>query len=154
MPFPFHPPWLHHSNYTWWREQVMKLLIMQFSPTSLHFFPFLVQIFSSVPCSQAPSVYNVVSIVSKTSVAIWSKTNFGHTGHYHKRMQYPQIFCHFLNASWKSCSVCVQNCMWICLVHLTCVKMAAFLFYLQSGPSQASRVGGGWQSCCFWSKIP
>jgi hypothetical protein len=24
--------------YTWWRVQVMKLLIMQFSPTSRHFF--------------------------------------------------------------------------------------------------------------------
>jgi hypothetical protein len=27
---PFHPPWLDHSNYTWRRVQVMKLLIMQF----------------------------------------------------------------------------------------------------------------------------
>jgi hypothetical protein len=41
------------------------------------------------------------------------------------------------------------------------VKMAAFQFYLQSekqksrrGPTRASRVGGGQQSCCFWSKIP
>jgi hypothetical protein len=25
---PIHPPWLDHSNYTWWRVQVMKLLIM------------------------------------------------------------------------------------------------------------------------------
>jgi hypothetical protein len=33
MPCPSHPPWLHHSNYTWRRVQVMKLLIMQFSPT-------------------------------------------------------------------------------------------------------------------------
>jgi hypothetical protein len=30
---PSHPPWLYHSNYTWRRVQVMKLLIMQFSPT-------------------------------------------------------------------------------------------------------------------------
>jgi hypothetical protein len=34
MPCPFHTPWLDHSNYTWRRLQVMKLLIMQFSPTS------------------------------------------------------------------------------------------------------------------------
>jgi hypothetical protein len=34
MPCPSHPPWLHHSNYTWRRVQVMKLLIIQFSPTS------------------------------------------------------------------------------------------------------------------------
>jgi hypothetical protein len=37
MPSPSHPPWLDHSNYTWRRVQVMKLLIMQFSPTSCHF---------------------------------------------------------------------------------------------------------------------
>jgi hypothetical protein len=27
---PSHPPWLHHSNYTWWRVQAMKLLIIPF----------------------------------------------------------------------------------------------------------------------------
>jgi hypothetical protein len=27
MPCPSHPPWLDHSNYTWRRVQVMKLLI-------------------------------------------------------------------------------------------------------------------------------
>jgi hypothetical protein len=37
MPYRSHPPWLDHSNYTWGRVQVMKLLIMQFSPTSCHF---------------------------------------------------------------------------------------------------------------------
>jgi hypothetical protein len=31
------PPWLYLSNYTWWTAQVMKLLIMQLSPTSYHF---------------------------------------------------------------------------------------------------------------------
>jgi hypothetical protein len=39
MPCPSNPPWLDHSNYTWRRVQVMKLLIMQFSPTSHHFIP-------------------------------------------------------------------------------------------------------------------
>jgi hypothetical protein len=34
---PFYPPWLDHSNYTWRRVQVMKPVIMQFSPTSCHF---------------------------------------------------------------------------------------------------------------------
>jgi hypothetical protein len=29
MPCPPHPPWLDHSNYTWRKVQVMKLLIMQ-----------------------------------------------------------------------------------------------------------------------------
>jgi hypothetical protein len=34
---PSNPPSFDHSNYTWRRVQVMKLLIMQFSPTSCHF---------------------------------------------------------------------------------------------------------------------
>jgi hypothetical protein len=34
---PPYPCWLHHFNYTWQRVQVMKLLIMQFCPTSYHF---------------------------------------------------------------------------------------------------------------------
>jgi hypothetical protein len=39
MPWPSHPPLLDHSNYTWWTIQVMKLLVMQFSPASYHFIP-------------------------------------------------------------------------------------------------------------------
>jgi hypothetical protein len=37
IPCPSHPLWRDHSNCTWRRLQVMKLLIMQFSPTSRHF---------------------------------------------------------------------------------------------------------------------
>jgi hypothetical protein len=37
MPCPCQPPWLDHSNYTWRSVQIIKLLIMQFSPTSCHF---------------------------------------------------------------------------------------------------------------------
>jgi hypothetical protein len=32
MSCPSLPPWLDHSNYIWWRVQVMKLVIMQLSP--------------------------------------------------------------------------------------------------------------------------
>jgi hypothetical protein len=39
MPYSSHPPWLDHSNYTWRRVQVMKLLVMQFSPISCYFIP-------------------------------------------------------------------------------------------------------------------
>jgi hypothetical protein len=39
MPCSSNPSWLHHSNYTWRIVQVVKLLIMQFSPTSCHFIP-------------------------------------------------------------------------------------------------------------------
>jgi hypothetical protein len=33
---PSHFHWLDHSNYTWWRVQIMKLLVMQFSPPSVY----------------------------------------------------------------------------------------------------------------------
>jgi hypothetical protein len=39
MPRSSHPSWLERSNYTWRRVRVMKLVIMQFSPTSCHFVP-------------------------------------------------------------------------------------------------------------------
>jgi hypothetical protein len=39
MPCQSHTPWLDHSNCTWRRVQVMKLLIMQFSPASCHLIP-------------------------------------------------------------------------------------------------------------------
>jgi hypothetical protein len=50
MPCPSHPLWLDNSNYTLRRVLVMKLLIMQFSPTFDHFSS--VQIFSSAPTSE------------------------------------------------------------------------------------------------------
>jgi hypothetical protein len=39
IPHPFHPPWYDHSNSIWWSLQVVKLLIMQSSTVSCHFFP-------------------------------------------------------------------------------------------------------------------
>jgi hypothetical protein len=37
IPCPSHPPGLDHSDYTWRRVQVMRLLIIQFSPISYDF---------------------------------------------------------------------------------------------------------------------
>jgi hypothetical protein len=34
---PSHPPRFDHPNNIWWRIQIMKFLIMQPSPASLHF---------------------------------------------------------------------------------------------------------------------
>jgi hypothetical protein len=36
---PPHPPWFDYPNNTWWRMQIMKVLIMQFSPSSCYFLP-------------------------------------------------------------------------------------------------------------------
>jgi hypothetical protein len=56
MARPSHPPRLDYSNYTWRRVQITKLLVVQFSllPSP---YPSSVQISSSAPCSQTPSVY-------------------------------------------------------------------------------------------------
>jgi hypothetical protein len=43
MPHQSHPPWPDHLNNTWWSVQVMKLLVMQSSPVSCHFFPYSTQ---------------------------------------------------------------------------------------------------------------
>jgi hypothetical protein len=32
-----HLPWLHHSNFTWRRARITKLLVKQFSPPSRYF---------------------------------------------------------------------------------------------------------------------
>jgi len=37
MSSPYHGPWCNHPNNIWWSVQVMKFLIMQYSPSSRHF---------------------------------------------------------------------------------------------------------------------
>jgi hypothetical protein len=39
MPRQSPPPWFDHPNNIWWRVQIMKLLIMQFSSASCHSIP-------------------------------------------------------------------------------------------------------------------
>jgi hypothetical protein len=55
MPWPSHHPWLDHSNHIQWREHVMKLLTVQFSPHSYQFHPSsqtLSVYVTSRPCSK------------------------------------------------------------------------------------------------------
>jgi hypothetical protein len=73
MPCPSHPPWLDHSNYTWGRIQVIKLLNTHFSPNNLSRHLSLGQIFSSRPCSQTPSVC-VPPLMSETKFHTHKKT--------------------------------------------------------------------------------
>jgi hypothetical protein len=81
VPCPSNPHWLDHSNYTWWRIQVMKLLIIKFSPTSCHLIP-LRSKYSSAPCSQTPSVC-VPPLTSDTKV------------HAHTESLLKSLFCIF-----------------------------------------------------------
>jgi hypothetical protein len=55
---PSHPPWLDHSNYTWWRVRVMNpLSVCSFPEPPVTSVQSSVQIFSSTPCCQTLSVY-------------------------------------------------------------------------------------------------
>jgi hypothetical protein len=50
-------PWLYHSNYTWRRLRVIKILISQFSPLSHHFIPLRSKYSPHHPVLKHPSVY-------------------------------------------------------------------------------------------------
>jgi hypothetical protein len=65
MPCQSHRSWVVHSNFIWRRVQVLKLLIMQFSPIFRQFISVRSKYFSAVPCSQTPSVY-VPPLMSET----------------------------------------------------------------------------------------
>jgi hypothetical protein len=68
MPCPSHPPQLDYSNYTWRRVQITKLLVIYAVFSTLpspH--PSSVQISSSAPCSQTPSVRDQVSHPYRTT---------------------------------------------------------------------------------------
>jgi hypothetical protein len=67
MPCPS-DPWLVHSNYTWTRVQVTKFLnLLSFHLSS-------VQIFSSAPCSQTPSVYVNACHKESTWIVFWMQS--------------------------------------------------------------------------------
>jgi hypothetical protein len=65
MTRPSHPPRLDYSNYTWPRVQITKLLVMQFFSILPSPHPFSVQVSSSAPWSQTPTVY-VPLLMSET----------------------------------------------------------------------------------------
>jgi hypothetical protein len=55
-PCPSHPPWLYRCNNICRKTEVIKHSTVQFSPATSYFFS-CVQIFSSAPSFQTPSVY-------------------------------------------------------------------------------------------------
>jgi hypothetical protein len=65
-------------------------------------------------------------------------------------MHHPKCLCHFLSVSWNLCSVRVfsTDCD---SASITPVEPFSFIF---NQGNRESRVGGGRQSCCFWSEVP
>jgi hypothetical protein len=86
--------------------------------------------------------YEWLSIISGTGPTLLSKTNFGHTGHHHPRSSSLQRVCTVPSVS------AVFNRI---LEVVFCEGVQHRLKNLR-GPSQASRVGGERQSCCFLVK--
>jgi len=82
MHHPSHPPWFDHPNSIWWSVQVMKLLIMYFSPASHHFFPLKSKCNPQHPVLKQPqSIYLLL---------VW-KTMF----HTHAKQQVQLLFVYF-----------------------------------------------------------
>jgi hypothetical protein len=107
----------------------------------------------------------LVSVMSGTDAAIWSKLAWGLLAtinldvvSFRAYAGLPLFFKCTLKVVF--CED-VQHRLRFCFDHLSCVKMAAFRFYLQSrkqrsrrGLSQASRVDERQHLYSFWSKIP
>jgi hypothetical protein len=103
MPCPSHPPWFDHSNFTWRRAQVMKLLIMQFSSTSCHFISL-----QSKYSSQHPVLKSTLKIIGWILFwrvlssemwcrVVWSKFTFYQTTgfHGHRPEKHKSNACYF-----------------------------------------------------------
>jgi hypothetical protein len=57
MPRPSHPPWFYHSNIIWWKLQITKFAITEFSPVSYHLIPLKSKYSPRHPVLKTPSVY-------------------------------------------------------------------------------------------------
>jgi hypothetical protein len=74
-------------------------------------------------------MYEVVSIISGAGAAIWSKINFGPTGHHHPRGSRLLRICTVpsVSATFKCIlEVVIYEGVQFCLSHFNCVKMAIF----------------------------
>jgi hypothetical protein len=91
---------------------------------------------------------NSLKKTSGTGAVIWSKTNFGLTGHHHPRISFfphvctvPALLPFFKCILKVVFCIGVQHLLRFCLDNLSCVKMAVIQFYRQSG-KQKSRLNG------------
>jgi hypothetical protein len=105
--------------------------------------------------------YKERSIISETSIEIWSKTNFGHTGHHHPQSSSLPCVSTFPSASaifkcLLEVLFCegVQHRLPFYLNNLSCAEMAAFHSHLQSGKQRKVGSVGDDSHVKFGQKFP
>jgi hypothetical protein len=102
------------------------------------------------------TIYRQPSIISGTGAAILSKTNFGPTGHHQARNSpLPRVrTVPIVSANFEMRPGSVFSTA--CDLHPSpqLCQNGGLLVLPAIGEQEKSRVGGGWQSYCFWSKIP
>jgi hypothetical protein len=100
MPCQSHTPWLDHSNYTWWRVQVMNLLTMQFYATSRHFISLQSKYSPQHPVLKHPQSMSSLNVTDQVS-------------HPHrtigKIIVLYILICMFLDSWWEDKRICTEH---------------------------------------------
>jgi hypothetical protein len=77
MPRPSHPPRLDNSNYTWWRVQITKLLIIPFSLLSALKQPQCVFLpYRQRPCLTQPGITMLMRNSNLTGLSLFKVLNY------------------------------------------------------------------------------
>jgi hypothetical protein len=78
MPHPSHPPWFDHPNNIWWSVQVIKLLIMQSSPSPASSCPLCPNILLSTMCSDTLNPFDFLPKQGVNLTVFVLSSNRGH----------------------------------------------------------------------------
>jgi hypothetical protein len=111
---PSHAPRLDHSNYSWRRVHVMKLLIIQTSSTSRHFIPLRFK------CSLQRPVHKHPQYNSLTQCNAWILTSCKFI---YKIIQTMVCFSPIVERERESMRVCVCVCVCMCFDMMSWIYM-------------------------------
>ena len=77
MPCPFYSSWFYYPNGIWWRVQIIKLLVMQFSPLPCYLVPLSPNIILSTLFSNTLILYDIFSTLHH-SLELFHQPNLMH----------------------------------------------------------------------------